>query len=86
MDVASEKNNIAPGLLQAWPAPPTAWPRATTTNPTDAFQQPQGLGQYGWRRVRQLRRVDLQFVIALLPFWVHGYIHSLPGNFLQIFI
>ena len=30
MDVASEKNNIAPGLLQTWPAPPTAWPRATT--------------------------------------------------------
>jgi hypothetical protein len=33
MDVASEKNNIAPGLVQTWPVPPTVWPRATTTNP-----------------------------------------------------
>ena len=32
----------------------------------DAFQQPQGLVIYGWRRVRQVRRVDLQFVTALL--------------------
>jgi hypothetical protein len=33
----------------------------------DAFQQPQGLVIYGWRRVRQLRRVDRLFVTPPTP-------------------
>ena len=34
----------------------------------DAFHQPQGLVEHSLRRVRRVRRVDLQFVTALLLF------------------
>jgi hypothetical protein len=33
----------------------------------DAFQQPQGLVGYSLRRVRQVRRIDLQFIAPRIP-------------------
>ena len=33
----------------------------------DTFQQPQGLVEYSLRRVRRVRRVDMQFVTPYSP-------------------